>query len=171
MQMNVSQLLQEVVGASRDYEVSDEVDIAGDGNFREVRGKVRLLRTHRGILVRAELNTEIELTCSRCLRSFRSPVTLKIEEEYISVVDIVSGTPLPTPEEPGAFVVDEHHVIDLTEAIRQYALLAAPMKPLCKEDCAGLCPVCGSNLNQESCRCSEPVTDPRWSELSKLGLQ
>ena len=77
MQMNVSQLLQEVVGASRDYEVSDEVDIAGDGNFREVRGKVRLLRTHRGILVRAELNTEIELTCSRCLRSFRSPVTLK----------------------------------------------------------------------------------------------
>ena len=171
MQMNVSQLLQEVIGASRDYEVSDEVDIVGDGNYREVRGKVRLLRTHRGILVRAELNTEIELTCSRCLGSFHSPVTLKIEEEYISVVDIVSGTPLPAPEEPGAFVVDEHHVIDLTEAIRQYALLAVPMKPLCKENCAGLCPVCGNNLNQESCRCSEPVTDPRWSELSKLGLQ
>ncbi|MEE8420355.1 MAG: DUF177 domain-containing protein [Dehalococcoidales bacterium] len=171
MQINVSQLLQEVMGASRDYEVSDEVDIAGDGNCRQARGKVRLLRTHRGILVRAELNTEIELACSRCLRSFYSPVTLKIEEEYISVVDIVSGTPLPAPEEPGAFVVDEHHVIDLTEAIRQYALLAVPMKPLCKENCAGLCPVCGNNLNQESCRCPEPVTDPRWSELSKLGLQ
>lgn len=168
MQINVSQLLQESIGAFRDYEISDEVDVAGDGNCRKAWGKVRLLRTHRGILVRAELNTEIKLACSRCLRPFRSPVTLKIEEEYIPVVDIVSGAPLPASEELGSFVVDEHHVIDLTEAIRQYALLAVPMKPLCKEDCAGLCPVCGNNMNQESCRCPQPVTDPRWSELSKL---
>ncbi len=168
MQINVSQLLQESIGTGRDYEISDEVDVAGDGNCRQARGKVRLLRTHRGILVRAELNTEIELTCSRCLSPFRYPVTLKIEEEYIPVVDIVSGVLLPGPEEPGSFVIDEHHVIDLTEAIRQYALLAVPMKPLCKESCAGLCPVCGNNLNQESCRCPEPVTDLRRSELSKL---
>jgi uncharacterized protein len=168
MQINVSQLLQEPIGASRDYEISGEVDVAGDGNCREASGKVRLLRTHRGILVRAELNTEIELVCSRCLRPFRYPVTLKIEEEYIPVVDVVSGAPLPASEEPGSFVIDEHNVIDLTEAIRQYALLAVPMKPLCKEDCAGLCPVCGNNMNQESCRCPESVTDPHWSELSKL---
>ncbi len=168
MQINVSQLLQEPIGASRDYEISDEVDVAGDGNCREASGKVRLLRTHRGTLVRAELNTEIELVCSRCLRPFRYPVTLKIEEEYIPVVDVVSGVPLPTSEEPGSFVVDEHNVIDLTEAIRQYALLAVPMKPLCKENCAGLCPVCGNNLDGDSCRCPQPVTDPRWSELSKL---
>ena len=168
MQINVSQLLQESIGASRDYEISGEVDVAGDGHCREARGKVRLLRTHRGILVRAELNTEIELACSRCLRPFRSPVTLKIEEEYIPVVDIVSGAPLPASEEPGSFVVDEHRVIDLTEAIRQYALLAVPMKPLCKESCAGLCLVCGNNLNRESCRCPPPATDRRWSELSKL---
>ncbi len=168
MQINVSQLLQESIGTGRDYEISDEVDVAGDGNCREVRGKVRLLRTHRGILVRAELNTEIDLACSRCLSPFRSPVTLKIEEEYIPVVDVVSGAPLPASEEPGSFVVDEHNVIDLTEAIRQYALLAVPMKPLCKESCAGLCPVCGNNLDGDSCRCPQPVTDPRWSELSKL---
>ncbi|MBA7688765.1 hypothetical protein ES703_97254 [subsurface metagenome] len=74
------------------------------------------------------------------------------------------------PEEPGCFTIDEHHILDLTEAIRQYALLAIPMKPLCRGDCAGLCPNCGHNINQGPCDCSPQETEPRWSELSKLTL-
>ena len=166
MQINVSQLLKEPIGATRDYKVSEIVDITGDG--RMVQGEVKLLRTHRGILVRGVLRTEVELTCSRCLSPFNFPVTLNIGEEYIPTVDVVSGVPLFSPEEPGPFIIDEHHVIDLTEAIRQYSLLVIPMKPLCREDCAGLCPNCGHNLNQGSCGCPQQEADPRWSELSKL---
>ena len=166
MQINVSQLLKEPIGATRDYKVSEIVDVTGDG--RMVQGEVKLLRTHRGILVRGVLRTEVELTCSRCLSPFNFPVTLNIGEEYIPTVDVVSGVPLSSPEEPGSFIIDEHHVIDLTEAIRQYSLLAFPMKPLCREDCAGLCSNCGHNLNLGPCGCLQQEADPRWSELSKL---
>jgi uncharacterized protein len=52
--------------------------------------------------------------------------------------------------------------------VRQYALLAIPMKPLCREGCAGLCPTCGRNLNQGPCDCPPQVLDPRLSGLRKL---
>ena len=168
MQINVSQLLKEPVGSFRNYTVNGIIDITGDGNGKKVRGEVRLLRTDRGVLVKGELCAEVELTCGRCLSLFGYPVALSFEEEYIPTLDVESGAPLPSPEEPGTFIIDEHHVIDLTEAIRQYALLAIPMKPLCRENCAGICQTCGQNLNQGSCGCSAQTVDPRWSELSKL---
>jgi uncharacterized protein len=75
---------------------------------------------------------------------------------------------LPSPEEPSAFTIDEHHILDLTEGIRQYALMAIPMKPLCNKDCAGLCQKCGQNLNQGKCNCPAEEIDPRWSKLAGL---
>ena len=166
MQINVSQLLKESIGAKRNYQVADIVDSAGSDGM--VEGEVRLLRTDRGILARGALNTEVEVTCSRCLSLFRCPIALNIEEEYFPTTDVVSGAPLSLPEEPCSFTIDEHHILDLSEAIRQYALLAIPMKPLCREDCAGLCPHCGHNLNLGSCHCSSQATDPRWFQLTKL---
>ena len=168
MQINVSQLLQATIGATRDYQVSESVDIMGDGNARLVQGEIRLLRTSRSILVKGELKTEVEPTCSRCLSQFIYTLTLNFEEEYIPTVDVISGAPLPPPEEAGAFTIDGHHIIDLTEAIRQYTVLATPIKPLCKEDCAGLCQSCGYNLNRGQCGCPAQEIDPRWAELTKL---
>ena len=168
MQINVSQLLKEPIGSSRNYEVNEIVDVTGDGSGRKVQGEVRLLRTHRGVLVQGELQVEGELTCSRCLCLFHRPVTINFEEEYLPTIDVASGVPLPSSEEPGSFVIDEHHVIDLIEAIRQYTLLAIPMKPLCRQDCAGLGQGCGHNLNQGPCDCPPQAIDPRWSELSEL---
>ena len=167
MQINVSQQLKEAIGSIRSYQVSEIVDIDGSS---AVQGEVRLLRTNRGILAKATLHTEVKVTCSRCLSPFNCPVTLNIEEEYFPTTDVVSGISIPLPDEPGCFTIDEHHVLDLTEAIRQYALLAIPMKPLCCQDCAGLCPHCGHNLNQGPCDCLPQQIDPRWSELNKLAL-
>jgi len=150
----------------RDYELSELVDIAGSTS--KVEGEVRLMRTDRGILAKGRLHTEVEVTCSRCLSLFRCPLALNIEEEYLTTADVVSGARLSLPEELGSFTIDEHHVLDLTETIRQYALLAIPMKPLCREDCAGLCPHCGHNLNLGPCQCLSPGADPRWFQLSKL---
>lgn len=168
MQINVAQLLKANTGTSQDYEVNEIIDVFGDGRGGVVRGQVRLLRTSRGILVKGMLNAEVELACSRCLSLFNYPVTLNIEEEYISTVDVDTGALLPLPEEPDSFTIDEHQVIDLTEAIGQYTVLAIPIKPLCREDCAGLCQNCGYNLNLGDCSCPPQAIDPRWSELSKL---
>ena len=168
MQINVSQLLREPIGSTRYYQINEVADISGDGKGCLVQGEVRLLRIQRSILVKCELSTDVELTCSRCLNLFRHPLTLNFEEEFLPTIDIVSGAPMPLPEEAGAFTIDEHHILDLTEAIQQYILMTIPMKPLCREDCAGLCQNCGHNLNQGRCDCPVQSTDPRWSELTKL---
>jgi uncharacterized protein len=168
MQINVAQQLRSAVGSVRDYEVSETIDVTGDGNGSLVQGKVSLMRTDRGILVKGVLNAEVGLTCSRCLSLFNCPLTLNIEEEFFPTIDVVSGVSIPVPEEPGCFTIDERHVLDLNEVMRQCALLAIPMKPLCREDCAGLCPDCGHNLNLGACNCPPQGADPRWSELSKL---
>jgi uncharacterized protein len=168
MEINVAQLLKEAIGLSRRYKIDETVDFSEDKRDRRVSGEVSLLRTQRGVLVRSKLSSELELTCSRCLSVFERPLKISFEEEYIQTVDVNSGLPFQNSGEPGAFTIDEHHVIDLTEAVRQYALLAMPMKPLCREDCAGLCLGCGHNLNQESCDCSEKAVDPRWSKLMNM---
>ena len=168
MQINVSQLLQEPIGSTREHKFDDEADILGDGKKHKVQGDCRLLRIQRGILVTCSLDTEVELTCDRCLNRFRHPLKIGFEEEFLPTIDVTSGVPLPPPEEATAFTIDEHHTIDLTEAVRQYALMAIPMKALCRADCAGLCQSCGKNLNQGPCDCPAPEIDPRWSELTKL---
>lgn len=168
MQINVSQLLREPMGSTRDYQIDEAADISDDGEDCLVQGEARLMHTQRSILAECKLDTDVELTCSRCLSLFRYPVTLNFQEEYLQTVDVVSGAPLPPPEEAGAFTIDERHILDLTEAVRQYTLLAIPMKPLCREDCAGLCPICGHNLNEGRCDCPTLSTDPCLSELTKM---
>lgn len=168
MQINVSQLLQEPIGALRDYKVSEVVDITGEGAGSLVEGDCRLLRTQRSILATCSFSTDVKLICSRCLCQFSHHLNLKFEEEYLPTVDVATGAPLPPPEETSTFTIDEHHILDLTEAARQYSLLTIPMKPLCGEDCAGICQNCGKNLNQGDCDCPKQYADPRWSELTKL---
>jgi len=163
MQINVSQQLKASVGSRRSYEVSGIIDIAGNNSM--VQGEVGLMRTDRGILVKATLHTEVKVSCSRCMSLFNCPLALNIEEEYFPTVDVVSGASLPLPDEPICLAIDERHILDLTEAIRQYGLLAMPMKPLCREDCAGLCPSCGHNLNQGPCNCLSEETEFDMSEL------
>jgi uncharacterized protein len=168
MDMNVSQLLRDPIGSTRDFHIDEIINITGDGKEQKIQGDCRMLRTQRSILVKCLLHTEVELTCSRCLGQFRHPLKIKFEEEFLPTLDMQSGMPLPPPEESSAFTIDEQHTLDLTEAVRQYSLLALPMKSLCKKSCAGLCPTCGKNLNQGKCGCPAQDIDPRWSRLAEL---
>ena len=166
LQINVSHQLKDPIGSVREYDINDVVDITGADGRAE--GKVTLTRTDRGILVNSIVRMEIELTCSRCLSLCNYPLTLRIAEEYFPTIDIMTSAPMTVPDDSGCFTIDEHHVLDLTEAIRQYTVLATPMKPLCRDNCAGLCPSCGHNLNQGECSCPSPDADPRWAALQKL---
>ena len=152
MQINVAQLLKQPIGATRSYKVDELNEYAEDGKAK-FEGKVRLFRTDRGILVRGKLRAQVSLVCSRCLAEFDHDLNLDMEEEFFPTLDVSSGARLPQPEDSEAFTIDEHHVLALGEALRQYILLAIPLKPLCRPDCAGLCPHCGMNLNQGSCSC------------------
>ena len=168
MRINVSQLLKETVGSRRDYQANDGFDITGNGKEYLVQGEVRLTRTDSAILVEGTLHTEVEVTCSRCLSLYSCPLVFNFNEEYFPTVDVVTGAALTVPDDPACFTIDANHVLDLSEAVRQYALIDVPMKPLCREDCAGLCPNCGTNLNVKKCNCITKTMDPCWLELTKL---
>lgn len=168
MEINVSQHLKGTIGFTRCYEINAPIDIFEDGHTSNVQGEVRLTRTNRGILVKGKLNTEVEVNCSRCLSAFTCPLVLNIEEEYFPVTDVLTGATLALPDEPGSFTISERHILDLTEAVRQYAIIAIPMKPLCREDCAGLVAECEKSLDQEDCGCFARQVDPRWSKLQDL---
>ncbi|HCI81461.1 MAG TPA: DUF177 domain-containing protein, partial [Ktedonobacter sp.] len=88
-------------------------------------------------------------------------------ERFYPTIDIITGFPLPKPEEEDVFLINDHHEVDLTEAIRQQVLLDVPMVTLCKENCAGLCSQCGHDLNTGPCDCVPPV-DERLSVLNTL---
>jgi uncharacterized protein len=169
MDMNVSLLLREPIGSTRDYDIDEVIDITGEGkNENRIKGRCNMLRTQRSILVKCNLNTELELSCSRCASNYLQPLKIKFSEEFYPSIDAESGIKLPPPEEASSFTIDEQHILDLTEAVRQYFLLAIPMKALCKKDCAGLCSTCGKNLNLGKCDCPPDNIDPRWAKLADL---
>jgi uncharacterized protein len=168
MEINVSQQLKANIGNVHEYEVDELTDVMGIGVSSRVEGSVKLTRTNRGILVQGTLHTWVPVECSRCLKVFDYPLTVNIEEEYFPLIDVNSGTPVEIPEDADSFTINEHHILDLSEAIRQNALLAIPMKVLCRKDCAGLCSECGKNLNEGKCNCNSEIIDPRWAKLAQL---
>ncbi|MBM4444497.1 MAG: DUF177 domain-containing protein [Chloroflexi bacterium] len=167
MQINVAQLLKEPTGASRTVDVDGALAL-DQGDLSPVQGRAELLRVSKGILVRGEFTTACHLVCSRCLKPFPQTLQFRTEEEFSPSIDVASGEDLPAPEDASGFRIDDHHVLDLTELVRQHSLLAAPMKPLCRPDCAGLCPRCGANLNQQPCCCSDDAVTPFAAAFDKL---
>ena len=168
MYYNLAQLLVEPTGTTRDYEVDDSF-VGPENGMDRVQGWVRVIRTHQGFLVRAELETQVNLTCSRCLSQFELDATLKMEEESFPTVDSVTGkTTEPSEDVEGDIYLDDQHVLDMKDVIRQYVLTEVPIKPLCCEECSGLCPECGANLNKEKCKCNTAPVDPRWRSLAEL---
>ena len=136
---------------------------------RLLEGTVRLLRTDRGIWVSAEVNSRAPCICSRCLSDFECTVDMRIEEEFFPLVDPFTGAVVQASErDDGGFRIDQDHILDLTDAVTQYFLIGVPMKPVCREDCAGLCPTCGADLNDAPCHCEKEMGDARWGPLLDL---
>jgi uncharacterized protein len=160
MQFNVATLLREATGGSRRYVLEEAGAVCG--------GSVELIRTPAAVLVRVRVDVTIAAACSRCLRDFSYPAALSFEEVFHQQVDIRTGRRLEQPEDADAFLISPVHVIDISEAVRQYSELAAAIQPLCRSDCPGLCPVCGTDLSLASCDCDRSPPDPRWEALTAL---
>ncbi len=170
MLYNVAQLLKAPVGTSLEYDIHEE-NVQLDEDLKvigPIEGHVRLHHTNQGILADGWVDLTLELTCMRCLKEFEQPTHLDFSEVFYPTVDVNTGIPVPPMEEEEAFPIDEHHLLDLTEAIRQNILVSLPMMPLCREDCAGLCPQCGHDLNLGPCDCKPEEVDSRFSVLEKL---
>jgi len=172
LRFNVAQLLRDTVGSSRKVELAANLhelapELSGGNRTHALRGPVRLMNTNAGILVHGQLSGEATLACARCLEPVTVPLDVEIDELFRPTIDLVTGRTITPEEDDTALLIDEHHILDLTEVVRQNALLAAPLNAVCRETCRGLCPTCGQNLNEGPCDC-EPEPDPRWGPLTDL---
>ncbi len=110
------------------------------------------LRAHivaHEVLVRGSVSAQIQFACSRCGDFF----TTTIREPDFQEIFPFS---------------DPHSTLDLTCDVRDSIILAFPSFPRCAKTCRGLCPRCGTNLNESTCSCSEPVMDDRWEVLERV---
>ena len=166
---NVASLLRDAPGSYETHPVDvDDLTVADDIVLAApVTGYVRLSRTGRSILVRAELQTSITGTCGRCLRPVLIPIDVQIEEEALPSIDIDTGLPVDTSAEPDALRLTDHHELDLEVPIREAISLAEPIAVLCRPDCRGLCPDCGVDLNDNPSHShADEEMDPRLAALA-----
>lgn len=134
-----------------------------------IAGSVRLEKHGRDILVRGHLQGRLELTCSRCVEAFTAPVETDFDLLLMPGPEPVSaeGEELSVSDLDLDFYSGE--VVNLEGILREQIILLAPLKPLCAETCRGLCPLCGSNLNLESCQCQDKVNSP-LAKLAKVKI-
>ncbi|MEW5767032.1 MAG: DUF177 domain-containing protein [bacterium] len=134
----------------------------------KVAVKARLTNMGSYINVQGEIQFELALECIRCLNPFILPSKTTFEVDYYKKISLVEPTEMALTEKDlrMAYYTDDR--IDLLEEIRQDIILAVPVKPLCQEDCQGLCPSCGQNLNIGKCKCREEDIFSPWSSLKKL---
>ncbi len=171
MRYNVSQLIKSPTGTVRQYKLHEDIGDLDPGisPLSTLDGDVKLVRTADGILASGDLHATVELSCSRCLDLFAKPLRFGIEEEFKPTIDIVTGARMPmTEDDEPATMIDAHHMLDLTEIVRQNLLLAQPMYPVCRSKCRGLCPNCGQNWNEAPCDCTLEEIDPRLAALKQL---
>ena len=167
---NVAGLLGEAAGAVRDYAVRGVV-IDGDEDFSlagPIDGRVHLGRTNRGLLVDADFTTVLATQCARCLRDISVPFAFEIHDEALPAIDFHSGRALtisPEDEEAGVIRLNDHHELDLEGPIREAIVLALPIAPLDREDCPGLCIVCGLPLDEGDHDHPDDEIDPRLAVL------
>jgi uncharacterized protein len=124
-----------------------------------VRVDVMLESVVEGVLVTGSAQLVMEGECGRCLTGLREEMTVSLQELYVY---------------PGSHASEEEasrlegDLLDLEPLLRDEVVLALPFQPLCREDCAGLCPECGADLNADPEHTHEAAPDARWERLARL---
>ena len=137
-----------------------------------VSGSFNIRKVGHQIVVRGTVVGDVKLRCARCLGEFDFSVQEEVEIELRPVFDLErSGHDLELGSDDldiDFFVGD---ALDLGHIVAEQIALLIPMKPLCKEDCAGICSKCGAKRAENPCNCLAEETDDRWGELLKLKEQ
>jgi uncharacterized protein len=120
------------------------------------------------IILDAETGISANLVCDRCAAEFQSTIKSKFKMVYLFSA---KSSESENEKDEIVFLHPDTDRIELDKDIRDFAMLALPMKRLCSENCKGLCPKCGINLNDISCNCKEEIIDPRWKLLQQLKIK
>jgi uncharacterized protein len=173
MRISLDQVRREPV--SWDEEVRVRADELGRDEVVElspVRWRGRVSRAEvdeeEGFYLSAHLAYEQTLACQRCLEPVRQPVAAEVRLLLVRDAPQAMEGDHQLDEEDLGIVHLESDAFDTRPLLLEQMQLAVPMRSLCREDCKGLCPHCGTNLNRGRCDCEDDWVDPRWAALAKL---
>jgi len=160
--------LQQVKDSSRDFHLEADMELSGlEGRVGpgRVAVDVRVNPSGERWYVIAEVEGDFPFTCDRCGATYPG----RLVGDFMLVVLAKAGGDLG-PEDSDEVVLLPSGVqeIDISGQVREALLLALPMRLLCREDCRGLCPECGADLNEGPCDCRREAADPRWGPLQEL---
>lgn len=182
MLLDISRLRTGTTPVDRRYEPSafaglkEEFSVTGETHLV---GEVRR-EAPTTVLLTARVTSTLEAPCSRCLEPYTIPVDAHVETRFVPpgefarvTADSVDSGEIEHGADGPEVGLAEYRddAIDLGEVMREQFFLALPMKPLCREECLGLCPVCGGNRNRVQCGCKQEWVDPRLAALANLKKQ
>ncbi|HYL14524.1 MAG TPA: DUF177 domain-containing protein [Terriglobales bacterium] len=134
-----------------------------------------LVQEHHGkhhvindIRLKGDLATQLEVSCARCLEPVEQEVTRQFDLLYRPQGVDARAEELSVTDAEAEIGYYRGDGLELEDVLREQILLALPLRILCSEQCKGLCPHCGKNLNVEQCSCAEPLEDPRWAALKDI---
>jgi uncharacterized protein len=130
-----------------------------------------IVKDKRHFQLAGSVSTTLELQCSRCLEPFALPVESRFDLRYqphIHAAGSGHDAERQIEEDDLSTAFYDNEEIDLGQLMSEQFYLSLPMKPLCREDCRGLCPICGATLNRTACGCKSNWEDPRLAVLKTL---
>jgi uncharacterized protein len=145
-------------------------DVAQEGDAYRIAAPVELAfdvhKDKAAFRLEGTVRTELELACGRCLEPFRLPVDASFDLRYLPAAQMTADAEHEVQDEDLDTSYYRDDQIDLDELLREQFYLQLPMKPLCRAECQGLCPQCGTNLNTGACTCASGWDDdPRLAPL------
>jgi len=156
----------------------DVIDLGGEARQRtplKTSGRAEVVEEHHGkheiikdIRLRGRLSAGLELQCARCLEPVKQDVDREFELLYRPLGADAGRDELSVTAAEAEIGYYQGDGVLLEDVLREQVLLALPLKVTCREDCKGLCPHCGKNLNEEQCSCNVPMEDPRWAALKEI---
>jgi uncharacterized protein len=129
----------------------------------EVLLNCKMDKSHSQIVLDCDITAAANFLCDRCAANLDWELKNHFQNIYL-----FAKKEEEAEESDIYFLSPDNDKIDLNADVAEYAQLSIPLKVLCKDDCKGLCPRCGINLNENSCNCDTKETDPRWAPLNKL---
>lgn len=156
---NVGFIVAESAGYSREFPLQTDKAILQELELHNLSGTVTFARTPQGLLLQSRLTATVAAECTRCLE----PIELEVHPVFSELYAFKKNAAVDAE-----LIVPETVQIDISPLVREYMILEMPIKPLCKIDCKGLCPVCGENQNLVTCHHEDDPVDPRFALLKTL---
>jgi uncharacterized protein len=171
--INVAPLLKQPLGTRVDLEIAESpIDPRGenagllDAAIVDIDALVRATHTNPGAYFEGSADAHVAAQCARCLTPIDAPLHTEFAEQYYATIPVDTGVGLVEPP-LDAKTIGSDFKIDLTPLLREELILVTPLAPLCRPDCAGLCPVCGDDLNERP-HAHDDAVDERWTALQQL---